>query len=195
MSEEVTLEKLQSEELSLLTNIGQMAAEFFSLFNGPLLISLQYYRDRASLMVQTVKNSPASVGDAGSSSLIVWEGRSPGEGKRQPTLVFLPGESHGQKSLAGYSPWGCKRVGHDFTTKQQQSQREKIKIFLWKQKNNLLGHLEAVKLNLLELSGKWMFTLSYWSWIWCKYPPGDLPNPGMKPVSPALQVNSLPSEP
>ena len=71
VSEEVTLEKLQSEELSLLTNIGQMAAEFFSLFNGPLLISLQYYRDRASLMVQTVKNSPASVGDAGSSSLIV----------------------------------------------------------------------------------------------------------------------------
>ena len=26
----------------------------------------------------------------------------------QPTLVFLPGESHGQKSLAGYSPWGHK---------------------------------------------------------------------------------------
>ena len=22
--------------------------------------------------------------------------------------VFLPGESHGQRSLAGYSPWGCK---------------------------------------------------------------------------------------
>ena len=27
---------------------------------------------------------------------------------RQPTLVFLPGESHGQRKLAGYSPWGCK---------------------------------------------------------------------------------------
>ena len=26
------------------------------------------------------------------------------------TLVFLPGESHGQKSLAGYSPWGCKEL-------------------------------------------------------------------------------------
>ena len=25
-----------------------------------------------------------------------------------PTPVFLPGESHGQRSLAGYSPWGCK---------------------------------------------------------------------------------------
>ena len=26
----------------------------------------------------------------------------------QPTPVFLPRESHGQRSLAGYSPWGCK---------------------------------------------------------------------------------------
>ena len=28
--------------------------------------------------------------------------------KRQPTPVFLPGESHRQRSLAGYSPWGHK---------------------------------------------------------------------------------------
>ena len=26
----------------------------------------------------------------------------------QPTPVFLPGEFYGQRSLAGYSPWGCK---------------------------------------------------------------------------------------
>ena len=26
----------------------------------------------------------------------------------QPTLVFMPGEFHGQRSLEGYSPWGCK---------------------------------------------------------------------------------------
>ena len=26
----------------------------------------------------------------------------------QPTPVFLPGEFHGQRSLAGYSPWGHK---------------------------------------------------------------------------------------
>ena len=32
--------------------------------------------------------------------------------KEIATRVFLPGESHGQRSLAGYSPWGCKRVGH-----------------------------------------------------------------------------------
>ena len=37
-------------------------------------------------------------------------GSIPGLGRRkwQPTPVFLPGKSHGQKSLAGYSPWGRK---------------------------------------------------------------------------------------
>ena len=39
--------------------------------------------------------------------------------KWQPTRVFSPGNSHGQRSLEGYSPWGCKRVGHDLVTKQQ----------------------------------------------------------------------------
>ena len=28
----------------------------------------------------------------------------------QPTPAFLPGESHGQRSLVGYSPWGCKEL-------------------------------------------------------------------------------------
>ena len=28
--------------------------------------------------------------------------------KWQPTPIFLPGESHGQRSLAGYSQWGRK---------------------------------------------------------------------------------------
>ena len=28
----------------------------------------------------------------------------------QPTPVFLPGESHGQRSLVGYSPWGHKEL-------------------------------------------------------------------------------------
>ena len=31
--------------------------------------------------------------------------------KWQPSLVFLPGESHRQKSLEGYSPWGCTEPG------------------------------------------------------------------------------------
>ena len=34
--------------------------------------------------------------------------------------VFLPRKPHGQRNLAGYSPWGCKRVGDDLATKQQK---------------------------------------------------------------------------
>ena len=52
-----------------------------------------------------VKVSAWNVGDPG---LIPGSGRSPGEGKWQPTPVLLPGESHGGRSLVGYSPWGCK---------------------------------------------------------------------------------------
>ena len=37
-------------------------------------------------------------------------GRSPGEGNGLTIPVFLPGESHGQSSLAVYSPWGRKVV-------------------------------------------------------------------------------------
>ena len=40
--------------------------------------------------------------------------------KWQPTPIFLPGKSHGQRSLVGYSPCGCKRVGDDLATKQKQ---------------------------------------------------------------------------
>ena len=36
--------------------------------------------------------------------------------KQQSTLVFLPGKSHGQRNLIGYSPWGSQRVGHDWAT-------------------------------------------------------------------------------
>jgi len=35
-------------------------------------------------------------------------GRPLGERKWQPIPVFLPGKSHGQRSMAGYSPWGHK---------------------------------------------------------------------------------------
>ena len=37
-----------------------------------------------------------------------WVRKSPWRRKWQPTPVFLPGKSHGERSLAGYSPWGHK---------------------------------------------------------------------------------------
>ena len=35
-----------------------------------------------------------------------WAGKVSWRRKWQPTSVFLPGKSHGQRSLSGYSPWG-----------------------------------------------------------------------------------------
>ena len=50
-----------------------------------------------------------------------WGGKIPRRRKSQPTPVFSPGQSHGQRSLGGggaYSPWGHKRVGHNWATKE-----------------------------------------------------------------------------
>ena len=48
------------------------------------------------------KESICNAGDLGS---IPGSKRSPGEGNGNPPPVFLSGEFHGQRSLAGYSPW------------------------------------------------------------------------------------------
>ena len=56
-----------------------------------------------------VKNLPANAGDPGS-GLVPGSGRSSGGRKWQSTLVFLPGKFQGQRSLAGYSPWGLKEL-------------------------------------------------------------------------------------
>jgi len=42
-----------------------------------------------------------------------WIGKISWRRAWQPTAVFLPGESHGQGSLAGYSPEGSRRVRHN----------------------------------------------------------------------------------
>ena len=51
------------------------------------------------------KESTCNAGDVGS---IPESGRFAGGGHGTP--VFLPGESHGQRSLAGYSPQGCEEL-------------------------------------------------------------------------------------
>ena len=59
-----------------------------------------------------VRNLPNNAGEEGWIPGLV---RSPGEGNVNP-LQYLSGKSHGQRSLAGYSPWGCKSVRHDWNT-------------------------------------------------------------------------------
>ena len=45
-----------------------------------------------------------------------WVGKIPWREAWQPTSVFLLGKSHGQRSLAGYSPWGCNESDKTKTT-------------------------------------------------------------------------------
>ena len=66
-----------------------------------------------------IKNPSASAGDEGSIPALR---RVPWRRKWQPTPVFLPRKSHGQRSLAGYSPWGYKIIRYNLATKQEQHQ-------------------------------------------------------------------------
>ena len=65
----------------------------------------------ASLVAQVVKN-PAAMWETWVQSLVR---KMPWRKQWLPTLVFLPGLFHGQRSLAGYSPWGRNESG---TTEQ-----------------------------------------------------------------------------
>ena len=58
----------------------------------------------ASQVALVVKNLSANAGDIRDSVSIPWAGKMPSRRARQPTPVFLAGESQGQRSLAGYSP-------------------------------------------------------------------------------------------
>ena len=59
----------------------------------------------ASPVVQMVKNPPTC--QYRRCRFDPWVGKIPWRNEWLSTSVFLPGESHGQESLAGYSPWGC----------------------------------------------------------------------------------------
>ena len=58
-----------------------------------------------------VKNMPTNAGDSGS---------VPGERNGNPFQYCCLGNPMGRGAWQGYSPWGCRRVRHDLTTKQQQ---------------------------------------------------------------------------
>ena len=66
-------------------------------------IYIYIYIYRASHVALVVKNLPANAGDV-ECEFNPWVGKILWRREWQPTLVFLPGESHGQRSLSGYSP-------------------------------------------------------------------------------------------
>ena len=194
-----------------------------------------------------------------------WVGKIPWRRKWQPSPVFLPGKSHGQRSLAGYSPWSCKEL--DMTNKLThthtegfpsgasgkelpcQSRRHEtwvrslgqedplekgmqltsvffsiprtdepvrlpsIELQWVKQDWSNLAHMcihRAQVSKYLSFSNARLFAIpqtaahqsplslrfsrqGYWNGLPFPYP-GDLPDPGIEPRSPALQADSLLTE-
>ena len=72
-----------------------------------------------SLVAQKVKNLPGMQETRVQS--LGW--KIPWRRKWEPTLVFLPREFHGQRSLVGYRPWD-RRVGHDWVTNTLEKKKE-----------------------------------------------------------------------
>ena len=75
--------------------------------------------DKGSPYSSVGKESVCNAGDP-------WVREIPWRREWQPTPVFLPGESHEQKSLAGYSPWGHKEL--DMTERLKRERERWIKI-------------------------------------------------------------------
>ena len=66
-------------------------------------------------MALVVKNPPANAGEKMRHGFNLWIRKIPWKRERQPTPVFLPGKSHGQGSLVGYSLCGCKELDTEET--------------------------------------------------------------------------------
>ena len=106
----------------------------------------------SSLVASIVKNLPAvqKIGFDSSGRKIPW--------RREwlPTLVYLPGEFHGQKSLVGYSPWACKEL--DMTKRLTVSLRSLNQVItvqtpgLW----NKLFPLQGALLPVLKATPWWI---------------------------------------
>ena len=62
----------------------------------------------ASQVLLVLKNPPANAGDAGDPGLIPGWGRCPGGGRGNPLQYSCLENPQGQRSVVGYSPWGCR---------------------------------------------------------------------------------------
>ena len=86
-----------------------------------------------------VKNLPAIVGDVKDTGL-AWVGKILCRRKWQPTPVFLPGEFHGQRSLAGCSPWGHKTKAAEHACRGAKNSG--FDVFSYFQMLALISHLK-----------------------------------------------------
>ena len=89
----------------IMWNAGLVESQTGIKISGRNINNLRY-TDHGLPSGSVVKNPPAM------QETWVWSlhQEDPLERKWQPTPVFLPGKSHGQRSLVSHSPWGCKEL-------------------------------------------------------------------------------------
>ena len=119
-----------------------------------------------------------------------WVGKMPWRKEWLPTPVLMPREFHRQRNLARYSPWSYK-----VTATEQLTLSFFLSICIY---NRILKSLSRVRL-LVTVAHQASLSMGfsrhdYWSGL-PFLSPGDLPNPEIKPGSPALQTRALPSDP
>ena len=73
-----------------------------------------------------VKDLPANAGDLRDGGFDSWVRKIPWRRKWQPTPVFLPAKTQGQRSMGAYSPWDCK----DSDTTEQLNNKNKVFLLL-----------------------------------------------------------------
>ena len=74
-----------------------------------------------------------------------WVGKIPWRRASQPTSVFLPGESHGQRRPVGYSPWGSEQS--DMTEQLSKHAQGNVS----KKKKKKIAFSSNVKLGMKEI--------------------------------------------
>ena len=111
-------QKEKEKKKKVLQEEGHCPGHGIAIFPTPEIGLGKHWCSGASLVAQWEKNPPA-MQDTQETGSIAGLGRSPRGGKWQLTPVTLPGKSHGQRSLVGYSPKGRKGV---HTTEQPPRQ-------------------------------------------------------------------------
>ena len=113
-----------------------------------------------------------------------WVGKIPWRRKWQPTPVFLPEKSHGQRSLAGYSPWGLKESD---MTERLHLTIYIVNLYIYESESEV-AQLCPTLCNPMDGSlhqappSMGFSRQEYWSGL--AFPsPGNLTNPGIEPRS------------
>ena len=108
----------------------------------------------ASRVALAVKNPPATRRHK-RCGFNRWVGKIPWRRAWPPTPVFLPGESRGQRSPAGYSPWG-RRVSHSWVTKHARI------VYV----HHVFFFRSSISEHRLRVS--WLLKMLQWTWV-CRY--------------------------